>query len=116
MSVLPVLALSTTTVLDPTSTTWFIQPGIEEKWLPLGKTTIFGMYQHDQAGSNPGNTVNSDIKFWQAGVVQNIEAAAMDLYVIYQHTDGDVTLAATPNVVTTLDAFQMVTFGALIQF
>lgn len=24
----------------------------------------------------------------------------MDLYVIYQHTDGDVTLAATPGVVT----------------
>ena len=110
-------AVSTvTTVFDPTSTTWFIQPGIEEKWTHLGKTTIFGMYQHDQAGSNPGSTINSDIKFWQAGVVQNIEAAAMDFYLIYQHTDGDVTLSASPNTVTTLDAFQMVTFGALIQF
>src|SRR6185369_11319768 len=26
---------------DETSTTWFIQPGIEHKWHPLGKTTIF---------------------------------------------------------------------------
>ena len=44
--------LVTQTVLDPASTTWFIQPGIEQKWLPLGKTTIFGQYQHDEAGSN----------------------------------------------------------------
>ena len=46
--------VSTQKVFDPTSTTWFIQPGIEEKWTHLGKTTIFGMYQHDEAGSNPG--------------------------------------------------------------
>lgn len=104
------------TVLDPTSTTWFIQPGIEQKWLPLGKTTIFGQYQHDEAGSNPGSTVGANITFWQAGVVQNIEAAAMDLYAIYQHTDGDVALAASPSVATSLDAFQMITVGAMIQF
>ena len=24
---------------DDSSTTWFIQPGIEKKWMPLGKTT-----------------------------------------------------------------------------
>jgi len=101
---------------DRDSTTWFIQPGIEQKWTALGKTTIFGEYRKDDAGSNPGKTINSSIQFWQAGVVQNIEAAAMDLYVIYQHTDGDVTLTATPGVVTDLDAFSQVTAGALIQF
>jgi hypothetical protein len=111
------------TVLDPTSTVWFIQPGIEQKWFSLGKTTIFGQYTQQDAGSNPGNTVSADIRFWQAGVVQNIDAAAMDLYAIYQHADGDVTGDATtakngkaPNGVTSLDAFSMVTVGALIQF
>jgi hypothetical protein len=110
-------------VLDPTSTTWFIQPGIEEKWLPLGKTTIFGQYQHDDDGSNPGSTVGATINFWQAGVIQNIEAAAMDLYVIYQRADGDVRGDATtlgngkaPNGTTSLDAFSLVTVGGLIQF
>ncbi len=34
---------------------------------------------------------NSDIDFWAAGVVQNIENAAMDLYVIYRHAEGDTT-------------------------
>jgi hypothetical protein len=103
-------------VLEPDSSTWFIQSGIEEKWLPLGKTTIFGHYQQQDAGSNPGKTVSADINFWQVGLVQNVDAAALDLYAIYQHTDGDVNLAASPGVATTLDAFQMVTVGGLIQF
>jgi hypothetical protein len=115
-------------VPDHDSSTWFIQPGIEEKWLSLGKTTIFAQYRHDFPGSNPGKTLDADITFWQGGVVQNIQAAAMDLYVIYQHADGSVTgcspakacpgLVATtaPNGVINLDAFQEVIMGGLIQF
>jgi hypothetical protein len=60
------------TVLEPDSNVWFIQPGIEHKWLPLGKTNIFGEYRHDDPGSNPGKTVDASINFWQGGVVQNI--------------------------------------------
>ena len=37
---------------DDTSTTWFLQPGIERKWHPIGKTTIFGEYRKDDAGAN----------------------------------------------------------------
>ena len=58
--------------------------------------------------------------------MQNIEAAAMDLYVIYQHADGSVTgcswncgncpTGAGVNGVTNLDAFQEVIMGGLIQF
>ena len=39
---------------DDTSTTWVIQPGIEKKFMPIGKTTIFGEFRHDDAGANPG--------------------------------------------------------------
>ena len=77
-------------VWDPTSTTWFIQPGIERNWFDhLGTTTIFGMYRHDNAGTNPGTSFGAELTFWQGGVVQHIDAAAMDLYAIYQQTDGD---------------------------
>jgi hypothetical protein len=78
----------------PDSTTWFIQPGIEHKWLSLGKTNIFGTYRHDDAGSTPGSsatgdkTVGASVNFWQAGIIQNIEAADMSFYVVYQHVDG----------------------------
>lgn len=119
---------SSIVVLNHDSSTWFIQPGIEQKWISLGKTTIFGEYRHDIAGSNPGKTLEADIIFWQGGVVQNIEAAAMDLYVIYQNSDGSVTgcskatcpagIAATtaPNGVTDLDAFREIIAGGKISF
>jgi predicted porin len=109
---------------DDTSSMWFIQGGIEQKWLPLGKTTLFGEYRHDDLGSRAdksfgtgqgaGYVHNGDINFWAAGVVQNVENAAMDLYVIYRHADGDLTNSV--GTTADLDAFDMVITGARIQF
>jgi predicted porin len=100
---------------DDTSTTWLLQPGIEKKWMPLGTTTVFGEYRHDEPGANPGKTESADIDFWAGGVVQNIEAAAMDLYVIYRHAEGDY-VAKGAVTSTSLDDFDMVISGARIQF
>jgi hypothetical protein len=33
---------------------WYIQPGIEKKWTPLGTTTIFGTYRRDDNGTTSG--------------------------------------------------------------
>lgn len=110
---------------DDTSTLWFVQGGIEQKFFALGKTTIFGEYRKDNAGSRTdssfavGNNAvgfvqNSDLKFWAAGVVQNIDAAAMDLYLIYRHADGNTTNSVGDTL--DLDAFDMVMTGARIQF
>lgn len=46
--------------------------------------------------------------------MQNIKSAAMDLYLIYRHADGEVTDFA--NATTGLDDFDMVISGARIQF
>ena len=35
---------------DDTSTTWYIQAGIEQKWNSLGKTNIFAEYREDDVG------------------------------------------------------------------
>ncbi|MGE0053286.1 MAG: porin [Hyphomicrobium sp.] len=110
---------------DDTSTLWFVQAGIEQKFIDLGKTTIFGEYRKDNAGSrtdssfgvgsNPvGFVQDSNLKFWAAGVVQNIDAAAMDLYLIYRHADGNTTNSVGDTL--DLDAFDMVMTGARIQF
>jgi hypothetical protein len=106
-------------VADDTSTTYFLQPGIERKWLPLGKTTIFGEYRKDDPGANVSaagvqNTRGADITFYAGGVVQNIEAAAMDLYAIYRHAEGDFTNTAGGKV--EIDDFDMLITGARIQF
>jgi len=97
------------------STVWIVQPGIEKKWHPIGKTTIFAEYRHDEPGSNNNKDVlGADIDFYAAGVVQNVEAAAMDLYAIYRHAEGDYTTKAGANV--GLDDFDMLITGARIQF
>jgi predicted porin len=115
---------------DATSSMYFIQGGIEQKWLPLGKTTIFGEYRHDDGGSkdtgaafngaDPTSTTgtsalqSTSLNFIGAGVVQNIEPAAMDLYVVYRHADGDITNVKNQSL--SLDATDMVIVGALMKF
>ncbi|RUP09459.1 MAG: porin [Hyphomicrobium sp.] len=105
-------------IVEKDSTTWFVQGGIEKKWIPLGKTNIFGMYRKDDAGTNPGKTLDSNIDFWAVGAAQNIEAAEATLYLVYQHADGDVT---TPGVLAPpqthdLSAMQQVIGGMKINF
>lgn len=115
------LARGPTAVDD--NTTWFVQAGIEQKFVPLGKTTIFGEYRNDETGTPEAvRTLNGhatsiregDFNFYAAGIVQNIENAAMDLYVIYRHAEGDVTDFDKRN--TNVDDFDMVISGARIQF
>jgi predicted porin len=115
--------VTTANLVDPDSTVWFIQPGIERKFFSLGKTNIFGEYRHDDAGSNPGKTVGASINFWQAGIIQNVEAADTSFYVVYQHADGDISgnavtaaASAAPTGKTSLDSFQEVITGAKINF
>lgn len=109
------------------NTTWFVQAGIERKFFSLGKTTIFGEYRKDEGGTpeatrrltnaavgTGGDIRSSDIDFYAAGIVQNIDAAAMDLYVIYRHAEGDVTTFNGDK--TGVDDFDVVISGARIQF
>jgi predicted porin len=110
------------TPVEETDTMWLIQAGIEQKFFPLGKTTLFGEYRQDEAGTpiskrDPGPgayVVSTDVNFWGAGVVQNVDAAAMDLYVIYRHADGEITNDVGTKI--GLDNFDMVITGARIQF
>jgi hypothetical protein len=109
-------------LVEPDSSTWFVQPGIEHKWCSLGKTLVFAEYRHDEPGSNPGRTVSANINFAQAGIVQQLEKADMNLYAIYQFANGDVTgnavTAATgaPIGNTSIDGFQQFITGAKINF
>ncbi len=112
--------------LETNSTTWIIQPGIEPKWFPLGKTTIYGEYRHDDAGASLSATNGitsrgADINFWAGGAVQGIEAADMIIYAVYRHTDGDFKLGTAgalgaAGTKVDLDAFDMVITGAKINF
>jgi hypothetical protein len=54
---------------------------------------------------------------WGLGIVQEIDAAAMSLWLTYRHHSGDVDLArgdVPANV--DLEDFDLIKFGALINF
>ena len=109
---------------DDESTQLYIQAGIEQKFFPLGKTTIFGEYQTWEIGStntaamkgDPAaftltNTGSREMTMWGIGLNQNIEAAAMDLYIRYNNFEPDDLDATTAE-----ETFQSVIMGGKINF
>jgi predicted porin len=61
---------------------WHVQAGIERKWLELGRTTLFGEYAQLKAYGDDATMIG-------AGVVQSIDAAALDLYLTGRRFDVD---------------------------
>lgn len=57
---------------------WYINAGVERKWLPHGSTTFYGEY-----GSYDGiNTavLGDEVDRWGLGIVQRYDSAAMEIY------------------------------------
>ena len=103
------------TALD--SDQWYVKAGIRQKWSPLGNTIVYGDYAEyiDQLG--PGalaaGATGSTLQRFGGGIAQEIDAAAMTVYLKYQHLDANVDDAATLTNVETID---FVSAGALINF
>jgi hypothetical protein len=102
-----------------------ILAGVEKKFDgelgKLGKTTVYGEFEHYDTGAiiagngqtatgrprsfasnfglNPGAAANlgagADIDIWGGGINQNIESAALDLYLAYRRSEADVFLSDT---------------------
>ena len=64
--------------------------------------------------------IDSNVRWWGVGVVQEIDAAAMSIWVKYRNVDGQYTSNTTLNGLVVgkndLESLQMVTFGAMINF
>lgn len=125
---------------DDTTTFWALQAGIERKWWDLGKTTIYGEYNHNEGGANGRRTIgNTDIlgfsavdgtadrifstelEMWGVGIAQGIDAAAMTLYLSYRNYSGEVTVMQGLNgnnatAVRELDDLDIVMTGGIIKF
>lgn len=104
--------------------TYYIKGGIRQRWNPLGHTVLYGEYQHgDNSGLVTGTLHGDDfigtssVRMWGLGVVQEIDAAAMSLWLKYRNTQGRFDADAISDVGSfSSDSFQEVTFGALINF
>ena len=124
-----------------------IQAGIERKYDgplgKLGKTTIYGEYEHYDTGAiiaGNGQTATAlprnlasvfgvatrgagaDIDIWGLGINQNVEAAALDLYAAWRRADADIFGSTNgvkngPNASTvSVEPIDMIMTGARIQF
>lgn len=120
---------------DDSQSFWSLQAGVERKWLPLGKTTIYGEYYDYEGGgnnrrniqaANPINTTGEQADIWSsevdvygAGIAQGFDAAALTLYVSYRHVEGDLELRGrTSGVIvdSPLEDVDLVLTGAIIKF
>ena len=90
---------------------YYVQFGIGQNFFSIGRTTLYGEYGHTSSGADAGAYFLSDSKTsnWGLGVVQNIDAAAMSLYVNYKSIDADVGGVSGQNI-------NVVMTGARIKF
>ncbi len=76
--------------------------------------------RHDDAGlAAPQTTLggsrvlSSNLDFWSVGIIQSIDAAALDGYLMFRQTSGDATTAVAT---TTFEPLSMLITGVRITF
>ncbi len=107
------------------SETWYGKAGIRQRWHPLGHTVLYGEYENVKGSGvfsqseDLGNTAGFGIgathdrtQVIGGGVVQEIDAAAMSIWIKYRHLDYSDN--NTEGIA--YDNFQYVGMGALINF
>ena len=106
---------------------WYVKAGVRRKWMPLGHTVLFGEYGERNDGIDQTAFINaqgsyatdSNVKQWGLGVLQEIDAAAMSMWLVYRNYEGDATLAPTQAAAARnidFDDMHIVKFGGLIKF
>ncbi len=101
------------------SETWYGKGGIRQRWNPLGHTVLYGEYLNARGSGAFSQSELSDIgathdrtEVIGGGVVQEIDAAAMSIWVKYRHLDYSDNNADNIGY----KDFQYVGMGALINF
>ena len=100
---------------------WMIQGGITKNWFGLGNTSLYGEFGNaeDFIKSGPAGTVvglplaSSDVDFFGIGVVQQIDAAAMEVFLGWRRFEGDGSDGLGGTISSELD---LVHGGARIRF
>ena len=106
---------SATKAAPDTDDQWYVKAGVKLKPFSIGQTIPYAEYgQHNDMLSIlvPGAT-GSQINRWGVGVVQNIDAAAMSVWLAYRHLDGNIEGGPAAGG---LDGFEFVKAGAVIGF
>jgi hypothetical protein len=88
------------------TTLWYVNGGIAKNWTGLGNTVLYGEYARvddgiqsttnsaaggSKTGASLGADASSEATVWGLGIVQHIDAAAMEVFLSYRHYDGEVS-------------------------
>ncbi|MCP4384442.1 MAG: porin [Hyphomicrobiales bacterium] len=90
---------------------YYLQGGLGQGYFTIGKTTVYGEYGETNGGANAGAYFlkESSTNNWGVGIVQNIDAAAMSIYLTYNQIDAKVAGVKS-------DDIDVVFAGARIRF
>ena len=90
--------------------TWYVKAGLRTRFNALGHTVFYGEYLNGQDG---GFFANSELEVFGLGVVQEIDAAAMSVWLKYRNLsyEDDVITGAIA-----AEDFDYVGLGAIINF
>lgn len=97
-----------------------IEAGIQQKWFPIGKTTIFGQYYHNDGGTTErdydvvGHVITSELDIYSLGVMQGVDAAAMNFYALYRNVQAEANTDAGGHL--EFEDVDMFLTGAIIKF
>lgn len=109
----------------------WVSGGIRQKWLPIGATSIYAEYARSEdalTGLNVAVTsaIGGDIDYvtkstmdlWGIGLVQQVRAAQMDVYLSYRHLDATVQgfESTGPLVEAPLEDIDLFMAGSRIRF
>lgn len=101
--------------VEPDTEHYYVKAGIRRKWLPLGATIAYGDYAiyRDQLGpaALAAGATSSDLERFGGGIAQEIDSAAMTVYLKYQHYQADVE-----GLADNFEDADFVSFGGLINF
>lgn len=96
---------------------WYAKAGMRKKWTPLGATVVYGNFGQyiDQIGpaALALGVTSSEITQVGGGLVQEIDAAAMSIWLAYRDQSADIT---APGAIGPLDDLRTISTGAMINF
>ncbi len=103
----------------PEGDQWYVKAGLRQRFTPLGHTVLYGEYgENDDRLSVDlfrAGATGSNLEQYGLGIVQEIDAAAMSLWVAWRHYEAEIN-GTVNGAAVRLEDFDLVKFGALISF
>jgi len=123
-------ASSSAAYAGPDNRFWWLSGGISQNWFGIGRTVLYGEYGEHKGGlaqvaalataaSGLSLTEDNKVTQWGLGIVQNIDAAAMEVFLAYKNYSLDYTGSTGTTAAGVNGNFadlQMVIVGTRIQF